>query len=167
MAGKRRYRSTRGRPAKYLWFTTQIANFTVVNAGVSAVLDLLDLSNLPQGVDTGNSSVVRAIINLQVGPVAFSTVAEWYFAMAVMTRAAYSSGAIPNPVLDSANYYINSGDAYEVDNVAGQRHLRKSYDLRTARKIPSPEHTMTSILTNSGTVQLEYFVSHRLLLKLN
>jgi len=165
MPTSRRSRFVRGPKPKYLWHSVQIGLSTNVVANQTSVLDLL--SGLPLAVSRAGLTVIRSILDTSIEPAVFGNRAEWYQGLFMVERDALAAGAVPELGIDDANYLLNTGQTFISDVDAGPREHKDHFDIRTARKLRSPAHTIIHMIRNTAAAAaLNYFLTGRLLLRL-
>ncbi len=126
------------------------------------------LNNLAQGdrrIERAGLTIVRVLLSVTAGPSAAGS-AEWVSALYIADEDALAAGQLPEPGFDQANFYYNEGGYHERDVDAGPVSLRTERDIRTSRRLRSPMQTLVHIMHNTGVVNLDYFVSSRVLLRL-
>ena len=145
------------------WWNAQSANNTL-SAGSSArfpLVDPLTSTGLPKTWEAG-FTVVRMILDVAVRASSINLTAFGAFGVLVTTTR-----TLIDVILDLFDYYLHQNFVVQSDTVDDPSTYRKSYDIRTARRVRGSERALEFVITNnsSSSVSLFWSASARLLLK--
>ena len=164
MAVRRRSsRSRSSRPARYQWQPRQSAAPVVVNAGASAVIDILE--DLDAGFQAG-ITIVRLFLRLAVFASSSGQSTQFQHGVVQTSRKAFVNTQVPTPTVDQVQWYLLDGDQMFRDVDAGPQQALLNYDIRTARKLRGIETTMVHVMENTDSVDnLSYNIFTNALIK--
>ena len=148
-----------------MWLSNQLGQQATIAAGNASLFDLFQ--GMTAGTVRQGLTVVRMLLKLEVGPNTVGEIVQYQIAVMVAEADAVAAGALPEPGTDILNYYLHDGGSIRTDVDAGPPQRTETYDIRTARKIPSQAHTLVFIIENTDAVNsLTFGLFSRLLIKL-
>ena len=153
---RRRGRST---PKPGAWFNNQSAP-AVVTAGGSAFFDLFPTGpgNLQSTFEAG-FTCLRCIAEVDIQAVLSASSSHGAFGIAVVSRDALDSAAIPDAITGLQDWYWHRNFWLRGRD---DEMVREKIDLRTARKIRGSERTLAFVLNVAiGVASLEFSFNHR------
>ena len=135
---------------------------TVGQQGLSNLIE-----DVPNDVRVG-ITVVRMFLNLWVRPSTAGQVIEWVHAVMPVTADGFTAGAVPDPGVDSPNWYLLDAGMFMSDPDGSPPGKESRYDIHTARRMPDREAALLHVITNqSSSTSLTYSIQSRLLLRLH
>ena len=150
-----------GRPARtasLLWRGIASTGLTTVNAGVQAVVEILDTSL----DDIADSTIMRILGSLTMKCGAPNQNVFWRGGLFVMTDDAFIAGGNPEPWLDPVQWMWEDAGWLTTTNTSDVSQMaRVPVDVRVRRRMPKSNQSLAFIIDNlagSGTT-LQFHVN--------
>ena len=119
---------------------------TTIAAGVQGFFDMTDVDLIPSGWDAG-FTVIRMIGRVQIRNATFDVDTFGAFGIGVVSRDAEIAGALPEPNGDLYQWYLQRA---WLQRQPDHGFTDYAFDIRSARKIPSQNHTLVAVMDNAG-----------------
>ena len=151
------YRSAPRQKRRVFWESNRIAPQALAGSG-QICSDLL--AGVGDRFALRNATVIRMLLNIWARATTSTNNFYLEFQVGVVTLDAEAAGAVPE-ISDDWNPYL-SHEMFGLDQAG--LYQKKEFDIRTARKLRSPGHTLVLINTNGTINSIDLTASWRLLI---